>query len=343
MSEMNWRDLTTFKVVAEELSFTRAARRLLVSVSAVSQRVRRLERCLGQRLLARTTTQVQLTEAGTLAFQAITSIETQWTQTRTRISGLAEPAPKLSRPLRTALYRIAPCDLPERMAHLAAPGACQVRHYRSVALGLDHLRRGEVDFLWWRTWHAPGTRTGSEDLRELRSREVVSEEAWAYLNSRHPLAGGPGPSLGRLADFVWIAPPEESAVAVERLLRETTGHEHAFVHYPESQELADELLRTSTAVSLGGPSEPLPFGLARLPLSPAPRIRYVLSWRDDPAVERLAPAVLDLYRRWYVERTFEFNPHHYQRMLESPGDYPGLSVTDYCHSGPRPMAQPALG
>lgn len=342
MNEMNWIDLTTFKIVAEELSFTRAAQRLLVSVSAVSQRVRRLERCLGQRLLARTTTHVQLTEAGALALRSISSIETQWTQTRAQISGLEEPLPELVRPLCTALYRLTPCDLPDRMATIAAPGASEVRHYRSVALGLDQLRRGEVDFLWWRTWHRPHTGFG-EDLRELRSHEVVAEDAWAYLNCRHPMAGGPGLSLGQLSGFALVAPPEESAVAVPRQLREASGHEQEFVHYPESQELAHELLRTSTAVTLGGPSEPLPSGLHRLPLSSAVQIRYMLSWRGHPAVERLAPAVLDLYRRWYMERTVECNPHHHRRMLSDPETYPGLPVTEYYPSEPRAMAHAALG
>jgi hypothetical protein len=103
------------------------------------------------------------------------------------------------------------------------------------------------------------------------------------------------------------------------------------------------LLLTSTAVSLGGPSETLPSGLHRLPLSPAVQIRYMLSWRSHPAVERLAPAVLDLYRRWYVERTVECNPHHHQRMLSDPETYPELPVTDYYPSVPRPMAHAALG
>ncbi|MBV9022859.1 MAG: LysR family transcriptional regulator [Streptomycetaceae bacterium] len=343
MGEMNWMDLATFKIVAEELSFTRASQRLLVSVSAVSQRVRRLERGLGQRLLARTTTQVKLTEAGKLALQAVLAIETQWTEARTRISGLEEPVPELCRPLRTALYRIAPCSiapcsLAERVASLTAPVACEARHYRSVSMGLDHLRQGEVDFLWWRTWYGPTTRA-DEDLRELHSYDVVHEDAWAYFSCQHPLLGGPEPSLGQLADFGWIAPPEESAVSVPRVLREMTRREHEFVHYPESQDLVDELLRTSTAVSLGGPSKPLACGLARLPLSPAPRIRYVLSWRNHPAVERLAPAVVDLFRRWYVECTFEFNPRHYRQMLTHPVDYPGLPVTDYYQGGPRPLAR----
>ena len=55
--------LSTFLVVAEERSFTRAARRQRVSPSAVSHAMRALEEELGVRLLARTTRSVSLTEA----------------------------------------------------------------------------------------------------------------------------------------------------------------------------------------------------------------------------------------------------------------------------------------
>lgn len=57
-------DLTAFLAVAEERSFTRAAARLGMSQSALSQIVRRLEERLGLRLLTRTTRSVAPTQAG---------------------------------------------------------------------------------------------------------------------------------------------------------------------------------------------------------------------------------------------------------------------------------------
>ena len=57
-------DLTALVVVAEERNFTRAAAKLGVSQSALSQIVRRLEQRLGMRLLTRTTRSVAPTEAG---------------------------------------------------------------------------------------------------------------------------------------------------------------------------------------------------------------------------------------------------------------------------------------
>lgn len=65
-------DLTAFVLVAEERSFTRAAARLGMSQSALSQIVRRLEGRLGLRLLARTTRSVSPTEAGLRLLETLT-------------------------------------------------------------------------------------------------------------------------------------------------------------------------------------------------------------------------------------------------------------------------------
>ncbi len=64
MAGENFNDLAAFVAVAEERSFTRAAAKLGVSQSALSQTVRGLEARLGIRLLSRTTRNVAPTEAG---------------------------------------------------------------------------------------------------------------------------------------------------------------------------------------------------------------------------------------------------------------------------------------
>lgn len=57
-------DLAVFAAIASDRSFTRAARRLGVTQSALSQTMKRLEAQLGFRLLTRTTRSVAPTEAG---------------------------------------------------------------------------------------------------------------------------------------------------------------------------------------------------------------------------------------------------------------------------------------
>ena len=67
-------DLTAFVVVAKERSFTRAAARLGLSQSALSQIVRRLKERLGVRLLTRTTRSVAPTEAGDRLVQTLAAM-----------------------------------------------------------------------------------------------------------------------------------------------------------------------------------------------------------------------------------------------------------------------------
>lgn len=56
--------LRALATLAEELNFTRAARRLGVAQPALSARISRMERRLGRKLVERSTRSVRLTEAG---------------------------------------------------------------------------------------------------------------------------------------------------------------------------------------------------------------------------------------------------------------------------------------
>lgn len=64
MAKADFNDLVAFFRVAKERSFTRAASRMGVSQSALSQTIRNLEERLGMRLLTRTTRSVLPSEAG---------------------------------------------------------------------------------------------------------------------------------------------------------------------------------------------------------------------------------------------------------------------------------------
>lgn len=64
MADEHFHDLAAFVAIAEERSFTRAAARLRVSQSALSQTIRGFEARLGIRLLNRTTRSVSPTPAG---------------------------------------------------------------------------------------------------------------------------------------------------------------------------------------------------------------------------------------------------------------------------------------
>ncbi len=66
---MDQKSLTSFLVLAEELQFGRAAIRLGVTQSALSQQIARLEKTLGVVLFERTKRRVQLSECGQLFYR----------------------------------------------------------------------------------------------------------------------------------------------------------------------------------------------------------------------------------------------------------------------------------
>jgi DNA-binding transcriptional LysR family regulator len=84
--------LSTFLAVAEERSFTRAAKRKGVSPSAVSHSMRALEEEVGVRLLARTTRSVALTEAGERLLGRLGPALMEVGETLEEISGLRDKA-----------------------------------------------------------------------------------------------------------------------------------------------------------------------------------------------------------------------------------------------------------
>ena len=73
MQGENFNNLAAFVVVARERSFTKAAAKLGVSQSALSQTIRGLEVRLGLQLLTRTTRSVSPTEAGERLLQSVAS------------------------------------------------------------------------------------------------------------------------------------------------------------------------------------------------------------------------------------------------------------------------------
>ena len=80
--------LPAFLAVAEERSFTRAAKRLGVSASAMSHAMRALEEGIGVRLLTRTTRSVALTDAGLDLIAQLRPALTDIEAALDRVSGL---------------------------------------------------------------------------------------------------------------------------------------------------------------------------------------------------------------------------------------------------------------
>ena len=87
MARENFNDLLAVLTVAKERSFTRAAAKLGVSQSALSQTIRGVEERLGLRLLTRTTRSVSPTEAGE---RLLRTIGPRFDEIETELAALSE-------------------------------------------------------------------------------------------------------------------------------------------------------------------------------------------------------------------------------------------------------------
>jgi DNA-binding transcriptional LysR family regulator len=130
--------LAAFLAVAEERSFTRAAKRLSVSTSGLSHAVRRLEEQLDVRLLARTTRSVSPTEAGE---QLLASLRPALADIRGKLTQIAGSQSHPVGRIRLLIPRLA-------AKTVLAPKLGQfVRHYPDVVLDVTTDDSQHVDLV----------------------------------------------------------------------------------------------------------------------------------------------------------------------------------------------------
>jgi DNA-binding transcriptional LysR family regulator len=84
---MEFRQLKTFRVVADLLSFTRAAERLYMAQSSVSAQIRSLEQELGVKLFDRIGRRVLLTDAGKKLYDYARRIDAMTEEIRSEVAG----------------------------------------------------------------------------------------------------------------------------------------------------------------------------------------------------------------------------------------------------------------
>ncbi len=162
--------LRYFVAVAEELGFTRAAARLHMATSPLSQRIKDLERELGVALFERTSRRVALTEAGERLLPEAREVVR-------RFDGLADVArAEVGADRREAVVGIAPDVSGElRTRILAAVAAAhpdlRVRlHPASSEPLVRAVRAGELDMA---LVHGPVSGAGLDQLR-LETHDVVA-------------------------------------------------------------------------------------------------------------------------------------------------------------------------
>ncbi|MEU0797197.1 LysR family transcriptional regulator [Amycolatopsis sp. NPDC005961] len=275
---MEIRELRAFVAVVEAGAMSKAARQLHVSQPALSQTITALERRLGVRLLVRTSTGVQVTDAGT----------TLLGEARAVLARHDQAVATMARHTKTDVLRVGvPLELPPellpsalaRLAEDCPDTRVQARHLSSVAQ-VEALRADELDIGLVRE------RPAGPDLDALL---VVEESVGVLLATDLAEKLGSPVRLEDLAGLEWFAFARAGSPAWYDELTATLRSHGLDVgpEVPEDRRLIVEL--KIPAVSAGGAYAfappgwpyPIPDTVRWLPLAGNPLVRR--TWAVWPA------------------------------------------------------------
>lgn len=181
MRRENVSDLLAFLAVARERSFTKAAAKLGVSQSALSQTIRGLEARLGLRLLTRTTRSVSPTEAGE---RLLANVGSRFEEIEAELAALAELREKPAGTIRiTAGEHAAYTVLSPALAKLL-PSYPDV----SIEVSVDY---GFTDIVAQR--YDAGVRTGVDVAKDMIAVRIGPDMRMAVVSAPSYFQGRPPP------------------------------------------------------------------------------------------------------------------------------------------------------
>ena len=189
---MELRQLRYFVTVAEELYFGRAAERLMIVQSAVSQQLRRLERELGVELLDRSPRHVRLTAAGEdFLPEAYAVLEAE----RRALASVARHATSRAQVLRIGTSTGMGEHLERFLLGIetAAPGVRVELSTAPTMVRLEQVAHGVLDACF-----ARGVEQGPEGVRLI---PVWQDPLVAAISARDPRAGQQSIDISTLAEL----------------------------------------------------------------------------------------------------------------------------------------------
>lgn len=202
---MNIKQFEALIAVADELHFGRAAKRLRISQSALSQLVARLEASLGVELVARTSREVRLTEAGEIylppARQALAeaaradALIAEYREGKVGRVTIGSLGAGLNGPL---------APIVASFRALAPGGVVELRHHPGSAAQERLLLSGQLDAAVVRS---------VVNVRDLVARRIATEAFVVYVNKAHPLSGRRRITLRELAAEPVVIWPREIGAA----------------------------------------------------------------------------------------------------------------------------------
>jgi len=172
---MELRLLRTFRLVAEELNFTRAAGKLFLAQSSVSAQVRALEDELGVRLFDRIGRGIVLTDAGEKLLMYARRVEDLTEEMRSDVTS--------AETLRGSLT----IRMPETLASVYMPGVVARFHAENPDVTVRFINCDDARL-------REELNSGSIDLAFLLTDQVHSENVTVTVMGEEPLVLAAGPS-----------------------------------------------------------------------------------------------------------------------------------------------------
>jgi DNA-binding transcriptional LysR family regulator len=271
------RHLRYFVAVADTLNFRRAAERVHIEQSPLSQQIRNLEQELGVQLFTRTKRWVALTHAGSVFFRDAQSI----------LAAASEGVERARRASRGSIGSLAIAYLTSMTNDLFSSAVHEFREqFPTVALSFsDMLPNAILDAVVHRTADV-GLVRGVFANKELAVEELGPEPFVVALQKDHPLARKKKLTGANLANESFVMLPDEGAMGYNDVIR-------AFCRgsgfSPQVRAEANQMQAVIWLVHLGLGISLIPISLQGLrrenvvyrPLQDAPAITAKLVYRQN--------------------------------------------------------------
>jgi DNA-binding transcriptional LysR family regulator len=270
------REIRVFLAIADELHFGRAAERLGVTQSRVSQSLRELELKLGSSLVHRTSRRVALTAAGERFLAEIRPVDQELAMVLERASNQDGA---LARRLRLGLLNALPQPAPLIQAITAFEKRYPACHVEVKELLLstqfEPLRQGEVDLM--------ASPPPAEEPDLVRGPVVARDPRVLAMAADHPLSGRGSVTTEDIADYevidlTGIVPPE----LAPRLIPEETPSGRPMKRRRLQHHDWSELQTSIARGRIVQPSFPGQFAhpsIVSIPIADMPDWESVLVWR----------------------------------------------------------------
>lgn len=288
---MELRHLQYFLVVAEELNFSRAARRLHIAQPSLSQQIRHLERELETELFDRSVRPIRLTNAGRLLQGNALSIVTEADETArdVRRAGRGEVGRLRIGYSYGGLYDLVLALL--RRVRAAWPETNMVAYQLAEHEQVPALRTRRVDIVIGRI-----TEPMISDVVVMPLRD---ERLIAILPDYHPLAAGASVALADLQSEPFVMFPRHlEPVVFDNYIQAcvSAGFTLRFDHEVSDAQTQALSIAAGLGVGLTGDHLALRFPeLVYLPVEPAFTIAKIAAlWCDTRLPQSLLPFLTDL-------------------------------------------------